>query len=479
MGSKGDPLWKCRYFAVQENASVVNYPFLDCELVDNYWLIKGTTFKWCCCKTFLSMASDQNRFMQPQQAAAPRCKRLGSCFGGLPCFRKPKGGKRIVPASRMPEGNPNPNQPNRPHQAVALPNQTTAIHPSLYAPPSSPASFSNSGLPSTAQSPTNFLSPSPTPTGPSSTMFVTGPYANEPQLVSPPVFSTYTTEPSTAPVTPPPELAHYLTTTPSSPEVPYAHFLSKGGPATNQNLPANDLQATYSLYPGSPTRSPISTQEPIYPNSESGRFDTSRSRRDSNFFCPETFAQFYDQSSFSQAGGRLSISRETEAYSNGNRSVRIIKPDAEELEAYRASFGFSADEIITTAQYVEISDVLEDNFTLNKSAGGDERFLTGQVKGKGQDDISLSPGPGFSGSPGGDKVIEGQAPQKQNGDVSRKTASRKMLPSSQSLSDDDEDIFSKMGAPKVGRNSHFGSSNSDAEIEYRRGRSLREGWRNC
>ncbi|GER33923.1 hypothetical protein STAS_10096, partial [Striga asiatica] len=257
--------------------------------------------------------------------------------------------------------------------------------------------------------------------------------------VSPPVFSTYTTEPSTAPVTPPPELAHYLTTTPSSPEVPYAHFLSKSGPATSHNLPpANDLQATYS-----------------------------------NFFCPETFAQFYvDQSS---AGGRLSISRETEAYSNGNRSVRVMKPDAEELEAYRASFGFSADEIITTAQYVEISDdVLEDNFTLNtnKSVGGDERVLTGQGKGKGQDDVSLSPGLGFGGAHGGDKVVEDQAPQKQNGDVSRRT-----LPNSQSPSDDDEDIFSKMGAPN--RKSHFGSSNSDAEIEYRRGRSLREGWRNC
>lgn len=38
--------------------------------------------------------------------------------------------------------------------------------------------------------------------------------------------------------------------------------------------------------------------------------------------------------------------------------------DAEELEAYRASFGFSADEIITTQQYVEISDVMDHSFTM-------------------------------------------------------------------------------------------------------------------
>ena len=36
----------------------------------------------------------------------------------------------------------------------------------------------------------------------------------------------------------------------------------------------------------------------------------------------------------------------------------------EEIEAYRASFGFSADEIITTSQYVEISDVMEESFTM-------------------------------------------------------------------------------------------------------------------
>lgn len=62
--------------------------------------------------------------------------------------------------------------------------------------------------------------------------------------------------------------------------------------------------------------------------------------------------------------------------------------------------------------------------------------------------------------------LSDQVPQKRRG-----------LQSSHILSDD-EDIYSKMGAPRNGRKYQF-SSNSDAEIEYRRGRSLREerSWR--
>ncbi|PIN04407.1 hypothetical protein CDL12_23055 [Handroanthus impetiginosus] len=360
-------------------------------------------------------------------------------------------------------------------------------------------------------------------------MFVTGPYAHETQLVSPPVFSTFTTEPSTAPLTPPPELAHL--TTPSSPDVPYAHFLSssaniKSADKTNY-MAANDLQATYSLYPGSPAstlRSPISRtsgdglsssfnerefsrqwspspplQEPSYAKSESGRFvkvqetGASKSRQDSNFFCPETFAQFYlDQSSFSHSGGRLSISRESDAYSNGgnghqNRQNKICKPDAEELEAYRASFGFSADEIITTTHYVEISDGLDDSFSMTPLTSdkplGEERILTTSLKdgvemGKRQDDFPTpqlgKAGPAHvegmrSTVPGSYNGREDQVPQKQYRDVSGRS-----FPNAHNLSDD-EDIFSKMGtSSRVGRKYHFGSSNSDAEIEYRRGRSLRE-----
>jgi len=95
--------------------------------------------------------------------------------------------------------------------------------------------------------------------------------------------------------------------------------------------------------------------------------------QDSNFFCPETFAQFYlDNSSFPHSGGRLSVSKESDVYGNGHHQNRQNKTskqqDVEELEAYRASFGFSADEIITTAQYVEISDVSEESFTMRPFA---------------------------------------------------------------------------------------------------------------
>lgn len=320
----------------------------------------------------------------------------------MSCFGAQKGGKRIVPASRIPEGNASAAQPNGP-QAVGLTNQGTALAPSLLAPPSSPASFTNSALPSTVQSPSCFLSlAANSPGGPSSTMFATGPYAHETQLVSPPVFSTFTTEPSTAPLTPPPELAHL--TTPSSPDVPFAHFLSssvdlKSTDKTNY-IAANDLQATYSLYPGSPPtpmsrmsnecssssfperefpaqwECSVSPKNGKYPRSESGRLfgnDTTRASvtsQDSNFFCPATFAQFYlDNPPFPHAGGRLSVSKDSDVYSNGgnghqNRHNKSTKQDVEEIEAYRASFGFSADEIITTTQYVEISDVMEDSFTM-------------------------------------------------------------------------------------------------------------------
>lgn len=85
------------------------------------------------------------------------------------------------------------------------------------------------------------------PTGPSS-IFAIGPYANETQLVSPPVFSTFTTEPSTAPFTPPPESVQL--TTPSSPEVPFARLLSSFDSNCKKNE-AYEFQ-TYQLYPGSP-----------------------------------------------------------------------------------------------------------------------------------------------------------------------------------------------------------------------------------
>ncbi|GLU00163.1 hypothetical protein SLE2022_175490 [Rubroshorea leprosula] len=464
------------------------------------------------------MGSEQNRF--PQQE---RRKRWGGCWGAFSCFSTQKGGKRIVPRV-IPEGNASATQPNGP-QASGLANQATTLAPSLLAPPSSPASFTNSALPSTAQSPSCFLSLSAnSPGGPSSTMFATGPYAHETQLVSPPVFSTFTTEPSTAPLTPPPELAHL--TTPSSPDVPFARFLtsSAGFKSADKKsyVAANDLQSTYSLYPGSPASSLISpvsrtsgdclsssfTEREFPPqwdplvSPQNGKHSRSGSGRlfghdsagapmvshDTNFFCPATFAQFYlDQTPLPHASGRLSVSKDSDVYptTNGhqNRQSKSPKQDVEELEAYRASFGFSADEVITTSQYVEITDVMDDSFTMspfptNKpaseesmvpaSVGEEEKqknlFRQRSLKSEavpvsqvGCHDLSVS--------------CIGYEDHKSRSPAGNIFGSN--TPGNHALTDED-DIFSKMGSSRS-RKYHPGLSSSDAEIDYRRGRSLREG----
>jgi hypothetical protein len=75
---------------------------------------------------------------------------------------------------------------------------------------------------------------------PTASIFAVGPYAREPQqLVSPPAFSAGLTEPSTAPLTPPPESAGCCLQPGSSPEVPFARFMSPSF-------------QTYQLQPGSP-----------------------------------------------------------------------------------------------------------------------------------------------------------------------------------------------------------------------------------
>ncbi|RVX15998.1 Uncharacterized protein CK203_005820 [Vitis vinifera] len=425
---------------------------------------------------------------------------MGRMLGWIVLFGTQKGGKRIVPASRIPEGNASATQPNGP-QAVGLTNQTTALAPSLLAPPSSPASFTNSALPSTAQSPSCFLSMSAnSPEGPSSTMFATGPYAHETQLVSPPVFSTFTTEPSTAPLTPPPELAHL--TTPSSPDVPFAQFLSssmdlKSAGKTNY-IAANDLQATYSLYPGSPASSLISPISRTSGDCLSSLFglDTASSSisQDSNFFCPATFAQFYldhTQQSYPPfpSGGRLSLSRESDVYSSGgnghqNRHNKNCKQDVEEIEAYRASFGFSADEIITTTQYVEISDVLEDSFTMTPFTSNkpdmEENVVPAVVHEGPKDQTNLLNEESLKSESGlvdeggcceglpSCKTFEDHKSERQSGNESGSSTPGKHILT------DEEEIFPK-GASKIGRKYHLGLSSSDAEIDYRRGRSLREG----
>ncbi|XP_010430478.1 PREDICTED: uncharacterized protein At1g76660-like isoform X2 [Camelina sativa] len=127
------------------------------------------------------------------------------------------------------------------------------------APPSSPASFFQSEPTSATQSPVGILSFSPLPCNNNRpSIFAIGPYAHEPQLVSPPVFSTYTTEPSSAPITPPllDDSSIYLTTTtPSSPEVPFAQLFNSNHQDCRNKFPMSSSSYEFQFYqlpPGSP-----------------------------------------------------------------------------------------------------------------------------------------------------------------------------------------------------------------------------------
>uniref|UniRef100_A0ACD5TWW7 Uncharacterized protein n=1 Tax=Avena sativa TaxID=4498 RepID=A0ACD5TWW7_AVESA len=492
----------------------------------------------------MAVGSADARF-QSQHLQQDRQGRWTGCFSGLSCFGSQKGGKRIVPAARMPDGNASTNRGNG-RQSGSNSNQTGAMNPSLLAPPSSPASFSHSALASTAQSPNCFLSISANSPGPTSNMFAVGPYANEPQLVSPPTaFSTYTTEPSTAPLTPPPELAH--ATTPSSPDVPYARFLSSSmglkAAGKEQNMHylsatysgGSGLQGSYPLYPGSPSSSlispasvtprtglsspipeqdvptahwktsrsacdtpysiasPIPEQEvptaqwktsrsacdtPYSRTSPSNIFglDSAASRNyllDGNFFRPAASAQFYldqAQQSFPYNGGRLSVSRD--------------KQDTDEVEAYRASFGFSADEIATTQHYVEIPDAVDDGFSISPFGNSGPATEVGydlpnQVQDMDKMDKSVF------------NVKEITSPKKPADQLSIGTTHKVMhldiLKGTKGghLSEDEASAkdchpFSKardeisLKPIEVRKKSPPGQVCSDAEIEYRRARSLRE-----
>ncbi|KAL2235356.1 uncharacterized protein LOC105157994 [Sesamum indicum] len=185
------------------------------------------------------------------------------------------------------------NKTKRIGHAVLVPETTaagadapTAEHPAqppsivlpFVAPPSSPASFLPSEPPSAAQSPTGLLSLTSvsasmySPGGPAS-IFAIGPYAHETQLVSPPVFSTFTTEPSTAPYTPPPESVHL--TTPSSPEVPFARLLEPNlqNSEAGQRFHISPYEfQSYQLQPGSPVSHLISPSSGISGSGTSSPF---------------------------------------------------------------------------------------------------------------------------------------------------------------------------------------------------------------
>ncbi|XP_011080935.1 uncharacterized protein LOC105164075 isoform X2 [Sesamum indicum] len=191
--------------------------------------------------------------------ASVQKRRWGSCWSLYRCFGSYKHNKRIGRAVIVPETSasvmdvPTAEHPPRP-PPLELP---------FVVPPSSPASFLPSDPPSSAQSPTGVLSLTSvsanmySPGGPPS-IFAIGPYAHETQLVSPPVFSTFATEPSTAPYTPP-ESVHL--TTPSSPEVPFSRLLEptlqNGEACQRYGFSQYEFQS-YQLQPGSPVSHLIS-----------------------------------------------------------------------------------------------------------------------------------------------------------------------------------------------------------------------------
>ncbi|CAA2992779.1 uncharacterized protein LOC111392007 [Olea europaea var. sylvestris] len=218
----------------------------------------------------IASAENQNRVRQ----GSVQKRRWRSYWSLFWCFGSHKNKQQIAHAVLVPEtpttGADAPTAENPPQLlSIVLP---------FVAPPSSPASFLPSGPPSATQSPTGLLSLTSisanmhSPGGRPS-IFAIGPYAYETQIVSPPVFSTFTTEPSTAPYTPPPESVHL--TTPSSPEVPFARLLEpsfqsgEGG----QRYPLSQYEfQSYQLQPGSPVSHLISPSSGISGSGTSSPF---------------------------------------------------------------------------------------------------------------------------------------------------------------------------------------------------------------
>ncbi|CAN4077704.1 unnamed protein product [Withania somnifera] len=187
-----------------------------------------------------AIASVENRVPH----ASVQKRRWGSCWSMYWCFGSQKQTKRIGHAVFMPE-------------TTATGADRPAANTSTTHSPTGSKGFSMSTY---------------SPSGPAS-IFAIGPYAHEPQLVSPPVFSTFTTEPSTAPFTPPPESVHL--TTPSSPEVPFAKLLDPNyqNVAAGQRYPFAQYEfQSYQLQPGSPVSNLISPGSAISASGTSSPF---------------------------------------------------------------------------------------------------------------------------------------------------------------------------------------------------------------
>ncbi|XP_021765066.1 uncharacterized protein LOC110729623 [Chenopodium quinoa] len=200
-------------------------------------------------------------------------RRWGSCWNLYWCFGSLKTSKRISHATLVPE----PTVTESTEAITDNPNPSTSIVLPFIAPPSSPTSFLQSDPPTATHSPGGLLTVTPLSANAFSCsgnahMFTIGPYAHETQLVSPPVFSAFTSEPSTAAVTPPPEPVQF--TTPSSPEVPFAQLLtsslkrSKRNSGTNHKLALSCYEVHHLISPGSAnsasgTSSPYFDRRPV------------------------------------------------------------------------------------------------------------------------------------------------------------------------------------------------------------------------
>ncbi|XP_073035215.1 uncharacterized protein [Primulina eburnea] len=205
--------------------------------------------KGCGNTKYLELYSGANASFQ---SYSNRKKRWGSWWSLYWCFGSHKNSKRIGHAVILSEPT---------SQRIIAPVTENSNHPAtnmlpFIAPPSSPVYFLRSNPSSATQSPVGVLSVHAYSPGRTAPIFTIGPYAHETGLVSPPLFSTFTTEPSTASFTPPPESVQM--TTPSSPEVPFAQLLSsslarnKRCSGMNLKYPLSQYEYIPYPYPGSP-----------------------------------------------------------------------------------------------------------------------------------------------------------------------------------------------------------------------------------
>ncbi|KAF8114043.1 hypothetical protein N665_0043s0111 [Sinapis alba] len=190
------------------------------------------------------------------QPSSVQKKKCGSWWS-LGCFGSQKNNKRIGHAVLVPEPVGSGSAPVAPVQNSS--SNSTSIFLPFIAPPSSPASFLQSGPSSVSHTPhtglvsltVNAYSRNEPPSA-----FAIGPYAHETQPVTPPVDSAVTT----APYTPPPESGQVSCATPSSPEVPFAQLLTsslerakRNGGGVSHKFSAGHYEfQSHQVYPGSP-----------------------------------------------------------------------------------------------------------------------------------------------------------------------------------------------------------------------------------